>query len=270
MVHGKLFRQSIKRVVVMRKKRTLGPTNLLVFRLFVSLITVLLFFGGTGYSLEVPSRPANYVTDMAGLLTSQQISTLDKLLASFESKTSNQIAILIVKSLEGENLEDFSIRVAETWKLGQKDKDNGILLFIALKERKIRIEVGYGLEGVVPDGLAGSIIRHEIGPYFRKGQYYQGLEAGLRALMSATAGEYRPTAKSKKTKNVAFSSFIFFILILFFIISRLFGRRRYRRSSSMFFWGGGGFGGGFGGGGFGGGFSGGGGGFGGGGASGGW
>ncbi len=234
------------------------------------ILYTLLFIATPASSLEVPERPAGRITDLAGLLTPRQRSELSRLLAEFEAKTSNQIAVLIIRSLEGENLEDYSIRVAEKWRLGQADKDNGILLLIALKERKIRIEVGYGLEGVLPDGLAGSIIRNEIVPWFRKGKYYEGIRSGLLAIMKATSGEYRAAATAKKRRKASSplsTLVVFFIALL--VIGNLFRRRRYRRSFPLIFWGGfggGGFGGGFGGGGF----SGGGGSFGGGGASGGW
>ncbi len=241
-----------------------------VLSAFLFVLCALVIFQGTGLALSVPEHPAGRVTDMAGLLTPNQVADLNRLLADFESKTSTQIAVLIIKSLEGENIEDYSIRVAEKWKLGQAKKDNGVLLLIAVKDRKIRIEVGYGLEGALPDGLAGSIIRNEIAPWFKKGKYYEGIKAGLLAIMKATGGEYRAATagrKRRRSSSPLTSLVVFFIALM--VIGNLFRRRRRRGSFPIIFWGGfggGGFGGGFGGGGF----SGGGGSFGGGGASGGW
>ncbi|HEC30878.1 MAG TPA: hypothetical protein ENI41_00140, partial [Deltaproteobacteria bacterium] len=113
------------------------PNN---FRLKTTILLVLalcgiLFLQQSAHSLEIPERPTGRVTDLAGLLTPNQIADLNRMLAEFEAKTTNEIAVLIIKSLEGENLEDYSIRVVEKWKLGQADKDNGVLLLIAVRDR---------------------------------------------------------------------------------------------------------------------------------------
>ena len=225
------------------------------------------------FALEVPPLKAR-VTDLAGVITPAERMRLEEKLYFFETKTSNQIAVLIIPSLEDESLEDYSIRVTDKWRLGDPDKDNGVLLLIAINERKMRIEVGYGLEGVLTDLISSQIIRNEIAPLFRTGDYAAGIEAGLDAIMLATRNEYQADPqqyqRSARDKASSFGSLIFFILFFFFF---LISGRRGRRSlfwallgASMFRGGGrsGGFGGGFGG------FGGGGGGFGGGGASGGW
>lgn len=232
--------------------------------------------------LSVPIL-TKYVTDQTNTLTTQQIEDLEFRLKTYDDTTSNQIVILIISSLEGEDLFDYSIQVAEKNKIGRKGKDNGILILVVKDERKIRIEVGYGLEGVVPDAIASSIIRNIIAPYFKAGNYYEGLKKGIETLQDAIAGTYQ--AETKNENKIGFLTalaIITFIIIFFSIIGRIGGSSKggwiyysggwhsypKRRSS----WGGfGGFGG-FGGGGFGGGggFSGGGGSFGGGGASGSW
>jgi uncharacterized protein len=117
---------------------------------------------------------------------------LEERLARFEKETGHQIAVLTIPSLEGDPLEDFSIRVAETWKIGQKGFDNGAILLIAQKERKLRIEVGYGLEGVFPDAIASRIIREVIVPRFREGNFSPGIEAGVDAILQVTKGESLP------------------------------------------------------------------------------
>ena len=136
-------------------------------------------------ALEVPEHPKGRITDFTGTLSPNEISRLDKKLADFEKQTTNQIAVLMIPSLEGDNLEDYSIRLADKWKIGQKGKDNGVILLIVKNDRKLRIEVGYGLEGVLPDGLAGSIIRNEIAPLFKKGQFFNGINQGTDAIISA-------------------------------------------------------------------------------------
>jgi len=219
------------------------------------------------------------VTDETGTLTSEELQTLTGVLQNFERETSNQIVVLMVPSLNGEDVVDYVYRLAEKNKLGKKEKNNGLLLFIAKDDRKMRIAPGYGLEGALPDALCDQIMRRVIAPKFRTGDYYGGINDGVEAIMQATKGEYQGDSDSGKKKVYSIATII---IILIFIVMNIFvrgGRRgiigsggRYYRSPWWGGMGGGGFGGGgFGGGGFGGGgFSGGGGSFGGGGASGSW
>ncbi len=140
--------------------------------------------------LSVPEKPAGYVTDTASLLSSSARQNLEILLETFEKETSNQIEVAIFPSLEGEVLEDFSIRLAEKWKIGQAGKDNGVIFLIFPNDRKMRIEVGYGLEGVLPDALAGSIIRDVVAPHFKASNFDGGVTAGVQAIIQATKGEF--------------------------------------------------------------------------------
>lgn len=154
-------------------------------------------------ALEVP-RLKGHVNDYAGMLSPASERQLEALLSDFEKKESTQIVLLTVPSLEGDSLEDFSIRVAEAWKIGQKQADNGAILLIAKSDRKIRIEVGYGLEGRLTDLLAGRIIRNVITPRFRAGQFDQGIAAGISAMIDAVRGEFSageppPPSPSKRT-----------------------------------------------------------------------
>jgi uncharacterized protein len=231
----------------------------------------------TAQALEIPLKPKGRVSDYTATLTPEEIRSLEDTLAEFERTTTNQIAVLLIPTLAGDSLEDYSIRLAEKWQIGQAGRDNGVILLLVMQDRKIRIEVGYGLEGVLPDSLAGDIIRQVIAPKFRQGQFHQGIRDGVGAIMAATKGEYK-AAPRRKPGGSLISWFwpLFFLFMFFSAIVNIFRRRRYysaRRGGRYLggpMWWGGGFGGGFGGGGFGGGFSGGGGGFGGGGASGGW
>ena len=248
--------------------------------LYLFAILLVLAAAISALALEVPPKPLGRVSDYSSILTSSQIAALDRTLAEFEQQTTNQIAVVLIPTLAGDSLEDYSIRLAEKWQIGQKGRDNGVILLIVVQDRKIRIEVGYGLESVLPDSLSGDIIRQVIAPRFLEGRFFEGIRAGVSAIMAATKGEYRATGPSKRgTQGRSFVSLIWPFFIFFIFLSALinsFRRRRYpsRRSGGWFiggpfWWGGGGSGGGSGGG-FGGGFSGGGGGFGGGGASGGW
>ena len=141
---------------------------------------------GLSSAPKILEKPDGRITDRTGTLTRDQIATLDQKLAGFEKETTNQIAVVLLPSLQGENLEDYSIRLMEKWVIGQKGKDKGVILLVFINDRKLRIEVGYGLEKALPDGLAGSIIREKIVPRFRSGQFYEGIDAGIKAIMAAT------------------------------------------------------------------------------------
>ncbi len=221
------------------------------------------------FALKVPPRADGYVTDRAGLLSSSAKAQLENILRSFEEKTSNQIVVATFPSLEGESLEDFSMQLAEAWKAGQARRDNGVIFLIFKNDRKMRIEVGYGLEGVLTDALAGQIIRDVVAPYFQTGDYAGGISAGVDAIMKATQGEFKGAPHENQSSRAAKLLALFAVFFLFHLFvransSHLGGRRGGRGYFGP-------MGGGFrsGGGGFGG-FSGGGGGFGGGGASGRW
>jgi len=228
--------------------------------------------------VEIPVLK-NYANDFTNTLTSSELYTFNTALKKFDDSTSNQIVFLMISALNGASLEDFTYQTATKNLIGSKKNNNGVLFFVAKDDRKMRIEVGYGLEGVLPDALSSSILRNEVRPYFKQGDYYSGIAAGINAIVLVTRGEYQGDG-GKKGKGTGIP--FIFVVILFIIISTIFrkgGRGggggilpwiilssmgNSRRGGG---WGSGSFGGG--GGGFGG-FSGGGGSFGGGGASGSW
>ncbi|OQY12191.1 MAG: hypothetical protein B6I30_05330 [Desulfobacteraceae bacterium 4572_187] len=251
---------------------------------FLFILSLFLLPEPFSQAVSIPENPGKHVVDLAEIIDNSTEAKLNQYLRELEQKTTAQIAILTIKSLEGEALEDLSITVAhDKWKLGQKGKDNGVLLLVSLKDRKYRIEVGYGLEGVIPDSLAGSIGRSYLVPFFRKGDYSNGIYTAALALANEIAKDSGVKITGMPQMNRAVQrdvesrsggifgkimSFVFIaiLLILFirnpklFLMLLLFSSMGGRSGG----WGGGsGFGGG-------GGFSGGGGGFGGGGASGGW
>jgi len=161
------------------------------------LTALFLTLASTLSALEVPPLRGR-VNDYASLLPTDRARALEERLVRFEQETGHQIAVLTIPSLEGEDLEGFSIRVAETWKIGQKGFDNGAILLIARNDRKLRIEVGYGLEGVLPDVIASRIIREIIVPHFRANDYASGIEQGVEAILKATRGE--PLPKPERTR----------------------------------------------------------------------
>lgn len=139
----------------------------------------------------IPELWGLHVHDEAHILSQQTVDNLEGRLKKYGDSTSNQLAILVIQSLDGDVLEDYSLRVSEKWKLGQKDKDNGALLLIAVDDHKMRIEAGYGLEGVLPDAICNRIIRNEIAPNFRKENYDAGITAGINGMIAAIGGEYK-------------------------------------------------------------------------------
>jgi uncharacterized protein len=164
--------------------------------------------------LDVPKLQAR-VTDLAGLLSQEEVSSLEAKLRDLETSDSTQVAVLVIPGLEGEVLEDYSERVATAWRLGQQGRDNGALLLVAMKERKIRIEVGYGLEGRLTDALSRRIIQDEIVPNFRAGSFYQGIDAGVAAIIQAVRGQYQAASRPSSQRRSAARRFDWIIVMLF-------------------------------------------------------
>ena len=247
-----------------------------VARVAVVLVALLLAVTVHAQQGEIPANDG-WVTDLGGFLTPQQETTLENLMESYRRGSGHEIALLTVPDLGGRSLEGYALEVARQWGLGQEEKNNGALLLVARAERKVRIEVGRGLEGTITDAISGRIIRGAIAPEFKKGRYYEGLLAGVQAMHAAAGGDYARIPEERKRKSGGIMGMIP-MLFMFFILSRLFRRGRGGRGGgllgglflgSMLMGGGRSSGGGFGGSGSFGGF-GGGGGFSGGGSSGGW
>jgi uncharacterized protein len=223
------------------------------------------------------------------MLTPTEEQLLTQKLVAYDDSTSNQIAVVTVPNLQGEDPIQFAVELGRRWGVGQEGRDNGVVLLVSRDDRTITIAVGYGLEGAIPDALADRIRRNVIVPLFRQGQYYEGISAGVDALIQAAAGEYTAVPRQTPGEGGGIDAATIFILLIiaFFIFSSFGGGRgggrgrkrhyhRHRGGPPVIIWGGGfGGGGGWGGGGFGGGGGGGfggfgGGSFGGGGASGDW
>jgi len=169
-------------------------------------------------ALEVP-KLQGYVNDYAGMISPLAKSKIEEKLRAFEQSDSTQIVILTVPSLEGENIEEFGIKVGEAWKIGKKGKDNGILFIVSKQERKIRIEVGYGLEGKLTDLTAGRIIDLVIKPRFKQEDFDGGFIAGVSSLIDATRGEFRAEPRPARRGQKGISPFL--SIVLFFGIFTL-------------------------------------------------
>lgn len=246
--------------------------NIFFTSLFLLLTTV-------GFAQTFPAKPNRLVNDYTQTLSTDQINQLEQKLVAFDDSTSTQIAVVLVKSLEGYDVADYTQRLAESWGVGGDKNNNGVMLLISLGDRKVSIQTGYGVEGTLPDAIARRIIEREITPNFRSGDYFAGISQGTDAIISYTKGEYKNDApkKDKKSRGSMVPFIVIFIILIIMAIKRGGGHGGSqvigsRGSASPFWWmllgsqlgrgsgGGGGFGGFSGGGG---GFGGGGGGFGG-------
>jgi uncharacterized protein len=187
-------------------------------KIFLSLIILTVTISAS--ALDVPGLTGR-VNDYASMLSPEAKASIENKLANLEKSDSTQIVILTIPSLEGDALEDYSIRVAEKWKIGQKKIDNGAILLIVKNDRKIRIEVGRGLEGKLTDLKSRRVISEHIRPKFKTGDFSSGIEAGADALISIVKGEFQSSdapAGQKGTSSDSDGNGFIFIIILLFII----------------------------------------------------
>lgn len=152
---------------------------------------LLAFFAAVWAQVAVPEL-SRRVTDLTATLSPDQVTTLENKLAAFESQKGSQIAVLVVPTTQPEDIAQFGIRVADAWKIGRKKIDDGAILIVAKDDHKLRIEVGYGLEGVIPDAVAKRIVSETIAPRFKAGDFYGGIDAGVTQLMRMIEGEPLP------------------------------------------------------------------------------
>ncbi len=192
----------------------------------LSLVLLLALANGALAEIAVPSLKS-HVTDLTETLSSMEISRLEQQLTDFEAKKGSQIALLIIPTTQPETIEQYSIRVAEVWKLGRKGIDDGVLLLVAKNDRTLRIETGYGLEGVLPDALARRIIDEIIVPKFRQGHFFGGLQAGVEQIISIIEGETLPESEPAGGASLAVENiipFLFIALVLGRTLQSMFGR----------------------------------------------
>jgi uncharacterized protein len=205
------------------ERRTGYPCFLTICRLCgIFAFLWLLSSGVAGFALDVPPLKGR-VNDYAGMMSPATERLLEATLQRFEEAESTQIVVLTIPSLAGDALEDFSIRVAEQWKIGRKGRDNGAILVVAKAERKVRIEVGYGLEGRLTDAVSGRIIRNVIVPEFKAGRFEQGIVNGVNAMIQVVQGEFEGVqgGRDGPKPDTGAGSAVFFLIVLFFLISRL-------------------------------------------------
>jgi uncharacterized protein len=163
----------------------------------IQIFAILLFCTTLGLA-QIPEQPSDYVTDAAGVLSDEEEDKLNKKLKDFEEKTTNQIFVLLTNTSGNEDFMELSEKTAEKWKIGQKGKDNGVFVAIFIDDRKLAIQVGYGLEGAIPDALTADIRLNQMNPYLKKKEYYEAVDHGTDALMQASKGEYVSEAPHEK------------------------------------------------------------------------
>lgn len=186
----------------------------------IILLLIAAFVSSAYSQISIPVLK-NYANDQTSSINSSELNSLESKLKTFDDSTSNQVVFLMMNTLDGYPLESFCYETATKNQIGSKKNNNGVLFFVAKEDRKMRIEVGYGLEGALPDALASSILRNEVRPYFKSGDYYAGVNSGLEAIILATKGEYKGESKSKG-KGTGFPFIV--IVIIFIIIAALSGK----------------------------------------------
>ncbi len=172
--------------------------------------------------LDIPERPASWVSDYAGVLSASQRQSLDQQLEQLEVQTSTQIFVALFPQLpENTYLEEFCVKLYEKWRPGLKKEQNGVILAIFINDRKLRIEVGYGLEDVLTDLQSGRIINDDIGPFFKQGDYYSGIVNGLNSIIKAVGARYEipmPYSATKTDGGSGIGSIIFWSIIILIVI----------------------------------------------------
>lgn len=267
-----------------KKQGAMRDDNFSLKKFLSSFLFLLFFIPALSFAQNIPDQPTGHVNDFADMLTQSEQQQLEQKLRNYRDTTTTVIAIATINSLEGRDIQQVGTELFNRWNIWEGDKNNGVLILISKQDRRMRIDVGYGLEGAIPDVMAGRIIREVLTPAFKKGNYYAGLDRATTILIDLARGEFQgQLTKRRSSDGDDLANLIVFLLFVAFVIytssrkggGKNGGKRRRTMGPGGFIFLGSGFGGGggsFGGGGGGfGGFSGGGGfGAGGGGASGGW
>ena len=194
-----------------------------ILSIFISLLVCAVSFSQESFDPEklLNQKPAQLVNDFTGTLTADQRQALENKLVAFNDSTSTQIAVVIIPSLNGNDISDFNVRLGRAWGVGGKEKNNGVILLIAKGDRKLNISTGYGVEGALPDITAKHIIDDVIVPNFKGDDYYRGIEEGSDAIIQAVKGEYAAPKNYGKKGTGGGGKFIFIIIaiILFLVFS---------------------------------------------------
>jgi uncharacterized protein len=202
------------------------------------LILFFILFSSLVRAQDIPVRSNTLVTDYTGTLDDGQKRALEQKLVAFNDSTSTQIAVVIVQTTGDYEIADYSVQLFNNWKIGQEKKNNGVLMLVAIGDRKVWITTGFGIEGVLPDALCKRIIEKDVVPQFRNGDYYAGIDAGTTGIMRIVSGEFTADSymKNKEDKPVFFPFLMFFFILFIIIVSRIGRVKRYARRNNLAFW----------------------------------
>ncbi len=183
------------------------------------LVAMALLVSVAGFAQQIPARPnpPRLVNDYANVLSSEERMQLERTLVAYDDSTSNQVAVVLVNTLDGYPIEEYALKILREWGVGNKKTNNGVVIVAAIQDRKVRIEVGYGLEGAIPDITANQIIQNDIRPAFRSGDYYEGLNNAAASIIKAAAGEYKAPA-GYRGKGGEGSGIIGFVILIVIVI----------------------------------------------------
>jgi uncharacterized protein len=189
-------------------------------KIFLSALLLCASFMTSAQNIPARPNPPRLVNDFAGVLSAGEQQQLEQQLVAYDDSTSNQVAVVLVNTLNDYPIEEYSLKLFRDWGIGNKKTNNGVLIIAAIADRKIRIEVGYGLEGAIPDITANHIIENDIKPNFRSGDYYDGLSQAANSIIKAAAGEYKAPADYRKKKGgggfpIGVIAFIIVMIVIF-------------------------------------------------------
>lgn len=210
-----------------------------------AVIALALSFPQSIFAYSSPGQPTGFVNDFANVIPDEEQAQMEQKLKTFSEEQTNEIAVVTIVSLEDETIESYALQLFEEWGIGSEKFDNGVLLLIAPNDRKLRIEVGYGLEGALTDYESKSIIENDITPSFKEGDYVGGINKGIDGILAATTGEYEPQAHSSSSKGPDMGTLVFIVIMLTSLLDGIFAAIR-RAAESKSVWPGAVFGGGLG------------------------
>lgn len=196
--------------------------------LIVTLLLILALFSAQAQDIPQKPNPPRLVNDLANQLSPTEESQLEQKLVAYNDSTSSQIVIAIIPTIGDYPIADYAFKLGREWGVGQKDKDNGIVLLWAPKERKIFIATGYGLEGAIPDAIAKRIISQVITPRFKQNQFYQGLDEGVDMIFKYATGEYKADPKEDDSNGESFPPILVFLVVFVIILIIIFRNRNNR------------------------------------------
>ncbi len=187
---------------------------------------------------DFPERSSTIVTDYTNTLSSQEQQSLERKLVVFNDSTSSQVAVVIMGSVGNYDISEYAIQLYNKWGIGQKEKNNGVLILVSKEDRKVFITTGYGMEGVLPDALCKRIVNNDMLPNFKAGNYYGGIDAAVNSIMSIVKGEYTADdyMKGKKEKVPWFGIFLAIIIFIIVVISKIGSTKKYASRNNLGFW----------------------------------